>query len=307
MSCPALEQLAAGEADDHAAGCSRCAALADDQRAIRELARALPAPVLAARRRASLAAEVLAAADEEPRRASRVPAIAGGLAVAATLAVLLLALHTSPPVTIAVIEPPPSQPLVVSEPAPPMVAPAKSSVAAEIAGSATFTRAKIATRDTLKLHDGEVVIDARDREPVAVIARDTTIAIANARVAVTARGGVIVATRVFAGSVEVTAGGAHHVLETGEVWTRPPDREPSPAAVSLAAFRAGWEALRAGRNAEAIAAFDRATDDVVAEDAMFWAAVAAERAGHADAAARLRAFLARFPASPHAEAARGKL
>jgi TolA-binding protein len=81
--------------------------------------------------------------------------------------------------------------------------------------------------------------------------------------------------------------------------------EPSPA---LAAFRAGWEALRAGRNADAIAAFDRATDPAVAEDARYWAAIATARAGDQDGAKRrLRAFLVAFPASPHADEARAAL
>ena len=75
-----------------------------------------------------------------------------------------------------------------------------------------------------------------------------------------------------------------------------------PTGASLAAFRDGWEALRAGRNAAAIAAFDRATDPVVAEDATYWAAIAAQRADDRDdALRRLRAFLDRFPRSPRAD------
>lgn len=71
------------------------------------------------------------------------------------------------------------------------------------------------------------------------------------------------------------------------------------------AFRAGWEALREARYADAIAAFDRATDPAVAEDAAFWAAIAAQRAGQADdARKRLDLFLATFPESPRAESAR---
>src|SRR5688500_1057629 len=38
----------------------------------------------------------------------------------------------------------------------------------------------------------------------------------------------------------------------------------------VAAFRRGWEALRAQQYADAIGAFDRATDPAVAEDAAFW-------------------------------------
>jgi len=81
-----------------------------------------------------------------------------------------------------------------------------------------------------------------------------------------------------------------------------------PADVALVAFRTGWTALRAGRNADAIAAFDRATSPVVAEDAIYWAAIAARRAGdRAEAARRLRAFLAAYPTSPHVASARAEL
>jgi len=303
-----------GSIADHVDSCARCAALVAEQRAIGELARGLPPPALSTRRRAAILAEVLAA-SEVPVRRSRFLPITGGLAVAATVAAVLLARREAPPVPVAAAPVPLPAPVVT--PAPPVrpaptpapVVTAPTKVAAEVAGTATFTRASVAKRDTLRLGEGEIVIDARDREPVAVIARDTTIAIANARVSVTAHRGVIVATRVFAGSVEVTSGAAHRVLETGEVWSRPLDLPPaSAAATSLAAFRDGWEALRGGRTSEAIASFDRATDEVVAEDAAFWAAVAADRGGDLpEAVRRLRAFLERFPASPHADAARASL
>jgi TolA-binding protein len=87
-----------------------------------------------------------------------------------------------------------------------------------------------------------------------------------------------------------------------------PAAEPIAGSDSMAAFRRGWEALRAHHHAQAIAAFDLATDPVVAEDAAFWAAIATERAGDLDGAAtRLRDFLDRFPGSPRAETARAAL
>ncbi|MDQ3335302.1 MAG: hypothetical protein M4D80_09070 [Myxococcota bacterium] len=83
------------------------------------------------------------------------------------------------------------------------------------------------------------------------------------------------------------------------------DRDTLVEQSPVAAFRAGWEALREARYADAIAAFDRATDPAVAEDAVFWAAIAAQRAGHTDdARKRLDLFLATFPESPRAESAR---
>jgi tetratricopeptide (TPR) repeat protein len=77
------------------------------------------------------------------------------------------------------------------------------------------------------------------------------------------------------------------------------------AVTAVTAFRRGWEALRAQRYADAIAAFDRATAPAVAEDAAFWSAIAAQRSGDLDdARKRLDSFLSRFPASPRADDAR---
>jgi tetratricopeptide (TPR) repeat protein len=111
---------------------------------------------------------------------------------------------------------------------------------------------------------------------------------------------------VDAGEPRRVPGRARQVFGAGadkhrEVIERDSLVEDSP----LAAFRAGWEALRAQRYADAIAAFDRATDPAVAEDAAFWAAIAAQRAGQPDdARKRLDLFLATFPESPRAESAR---
>ena len=76
-------------------------------------------------------------------------------------------------------------------------------------------------------------------------------------------------------------------LPAGTVWRRealadprpatpavPPRPEPVTPTGAAAAFRNGWEALRAERYRDAIAAFDRASDPVVAEDAAYWAAAA---------------------------------
>jgi TolA-binding protein len=114
--------------------------------------------------------------------------------------------------------------------------------------------------------------------------------------------------RVFAGSVEVVRAGTRQIVETGEIWVRP-DAPPAEAeAASLHAFAQGWIALRELRDRDAVAAFDRAVDPVVAEDAAYWAAVASERSGDRNAAARrLHAFLARFPASVRAGDARRAL
>jgi hypothetical protein len=122
-----------------------------------------------------------------------------------------------------------------------------------------------------------------------------------ARAEVHASRGVLVSVQVFAGSVEIDTGGQRTALVAGDRW----DAEPMTEA---AWFRRGWIALRAGDHADAIAAFDRATAPAVAEDAAFWAAVAARRAGDdAGARGRFERFLAAFPASPRADAARSHL
>lgn len=73
-------------------------------------------------------------------------------------------------------------------------------------------------------------------------------------------------------------------------------------------FHTAWRALRDGRNREAIALFDRAEDPAVAEEASYWAAVAARRDGDCDEARRrFAAFLAQFPSSALAERARAAL
>ena len=77
---------------------------------------------------------------------------------------------------------------------------------------------------------------------------------------------------------------------------------------SASAFRTGWTALRAGNNAEAIAAFDRASDPIVAEDATYWSAIASERAGDpSDAVRRYRDLLVRFPKTTRAAEARAAI
>jgi hypothetical protein len=149
------------------------------------------------------------------------------------------------------------------------------------------------------LRDGALTIDARNRAPVSVVVGDATFAVANGRVKIVASGSVIVSAHVFSGSVERIDAAVHATIEAGEAWTPPPGPK-----TSLAAFRAGWQALREGRNSDARSAFVLATDPVVVEDATFWAAVAAERAGDDDAAARYDAFAVQFPDSAHVDAAR---
>jgi hypothetical protein len=341
---------AGGHDEVHLAGCLTCRAAVADQRAIRALIRATPAPPLPRDRREAIAAEVAATVGQlpPPRDAGAatepadVPALAElpvvppvrarhrshriwrGVAAAALAGAAAIAIARGPrarsadpavaPAVAPAIAPAdaPRFDLAAVPASPEAVAPAVRGVAHEPApappppaiarahGAADFTRGEVADRDVLALRGGSVTLDARDAREIAVTARGTTVRVDDAKVRVVAHRGAIASVTVFAGSAEVTTGGVRTVIEAGMVWV--PEAVGPEAA--LDEFRAGWTALRAGEHGPAIAAFDRATDPVVAEDAAYWAAVASERAGDRGAAARrFAAFAARFPDSPHAEAA----
>lgn len=324
MSCPNEARLAAavsGEdaaALEHARACLRCRAALVEQHQVITALRTLARPSLGTDRRAALKAEVMAAGDAVdmlgPRwRGERVMAYVMGAFAAAAVVIVVLATRPrsgqapAAPAIATVEEPRVELAETAQIAAVPAAVPERAAV---IAAGADFARAQNGDEDVVVLRDGEVSVDARDREPVTIVVGDTRVVIARSRAKVVARRGVIVTTHVFAGTAQVTANGRSHVVDAGDVWTREPEPavEAAPGGDALAAFRDGWEHLRARRHAQAIAAFDRAIDPVVAEDAAFWAAIACERAGDNDAAAtRLRAFLDSYPSSPRAEAARAAL
>jgi TolA-binding protein len=159
------------------------------------------------------------------------------------------------------------------------------------------------TSDRVQLDDGAVTIDARGTRPVEIATPGARVRIGDAKVSVLARQGVIETVTVIAGTVEVTSRGQRQVIETGTIWER-----DHAVDAAFEAFREGWTALRASKYADAIAAFDRASDPAVAEDAQYWAAVASEReGGKAEARRRFGEFVKRFPTSPRADAARAAL
>lgn len=303
-----LAAMASGDDADHLADCARCRAIVDDQRATRRLLAGLP---FAAPDRAyvdRLAAEVIARSDLAPARSHRRGVVIAGLALAAAAAIAVATIPRSPgrlaaaklPAPRVVFVPPP----LPAPPAPPEIAPAPEPAA--IAGDAArFERRTRHGRDELVLRDGAITIDGRDREPVDITAGATRVRVGDARVAVKARRGAIVMVTVIAGSAEVSHDGRRQIVEAGVVWEPPaevaPESPPPPDTVTP--FSTGWTALRDGRLDDAIDAFDHATDPAVAEDAAYWAAVAAERAGRPDARRRFEAFLVRYPASPRVAAA----
>jgi hypothetical protein len=227
--------------------------------------------------------------------------------MAAAAAAALALWHTpgAPRATVARVELATTEPVslavrgVTTETAPPALP--KLPALVRPGRAADFTRLTVEDREVLALRNGTLTIDARNAREVEITMRGTTVRVDEAKICVVAHRGVIETVTVFAGSAEVTARGKLTVVEAGMVWV--PDAVG--AATALREFRVGWAALRDGDLATAIAAFDRARDPVVAEDAAYWAAVAVERAGNVgDAARRFAGFLDLFPKSPHAETAR---
>jgi hypothetical protein len=308
---PVQRAMAAEHDDDdpHLADCLACRSAVSEQRAIRALVRRAPAPPLPRARRETIAAEVLARSYTMSARRTllaRGGIASAGLAVAA--AVLVLVVWPVPDATVARLELATPEPVslavrgVTAEVVP--AVPPKSPAIVRAGVAAEFTRLTVEDREVLALRNGTLTIDARNAREVEVTMRGTTVRVDDAKIVVVAHRGVIETVTVFAGSAEVIARGKLTVVEAGMVWV--PDA--IGPATALREFRSGWAALRAGNLLAAVAAFDRARDPVVAEDAAYWAAVAAERAGdRADAARRFARFVELFPVSPHAETARGAL
>lgn len=346
MSCPSGARLAAAAsgadraAADHAATCSSCAAALAAEQAARAALAGVPAIRLDGARRAAIRATLLATSDAMfipgPRPGRGRYAIAIGLVAAAAAAVIALGAvagrarwnapdpvargSVAPGSNTAPIAPAASAPRVVPDPPDPARAPAPEQAPA----AAIASRGARLERDgdAVRVTEGAVTIDARGRRATEVRVGAARVTVANAQVRVVVRASQLFQVKVLAGSAEVTVARQVWVVDVGEVWPAAPAAAPPPAPRPLAsrpadvparsaavdAFRIGWEALHAGRHADAIAAFDRATDPLVREDASYWAAVAAARAGDAqDARRRLRAFLAAFPSSPRAAEARAAL
>lgn len=320
MTCLAQARLAAAASGEDAAAvahtrdCLNCRVAYEQQRIVIAAARAMQPVRLRPERRAQLAAEVMAQGDlDAPRwRGERVMAVVSSVvAVAAVVTLVLAGRAPAPDVPFNAVAPSADEPALRVVRAEPQEAVAEPVRAAVTASGAVFAREQRGDQDVVTLADGEVSVDSTDREPVTIVAGDTRVVITSSRAKVVARQGVIVTTHVFAGTAQVTSKGRSVVIASGDVWMRDPEAKHEAAAApgdSLASFRQGWEDLRAHHYPQAIAAFDRATDPVVAEDAAFWAAIATERAGDNDGAAtRLRAFLERFPQSLRADAARAGL
>ncbi len=328
MSCPAFERLAAAASGEdeailsHLDDCAECQQIVEEQGAMRLLASQAPAPRLSAHHREELGAEIMAHADWMPvHRRRMVPLVGAGLAVAAAVAIAFglgafnrasgesveVATITAPepnrepvlpPSPVTPIAPHDADEVVVVTPRPTTVI-AERTARAKLDGTGDYSRRLTADHEIVRLASGELTVDTDNAaaRPVHVVTGDTTLAFKRARVKVVATKGAIAQVSVFAGTAEITVNGTTQVIEAGMVWER-----PATPADSSVAFQEGWAALREGRHADAIAAFDRAIDPVVAEDALYWGAIASERnADAAGAKQRYELLLEKFPSSPRAK------
>jgi hypothetical protein len=277
VRCPSAKRLAAASlgadvrAELHAETCDHCRAELAAMTEVGAFVRRAPVRVPTAERRARIAALVMASSDAaEPMRARalRSRLPMALVTITALAAVAALVAWRAHPTPAEYAVAWPQLPRVVSPPP----------VAQEI-------RPSVAP-----------VIAPTPAPPVAHHIAPTPPARVTPHAATTT-------TRVFAGSQERTRDGQltrdQVTLEPGPIVAR---------VVEPTAFERGWTALREGRFADAIAAFDQVNNVAVTEDAAYWAAIASARSGdHSDAARRLSAFVAKFPTSARLAEARALL
>lgn len=285
-----------GDDHPHLAECLPCRRRLAADRSTRDRLRAIPVPALEDSRRRELAAELLAIAQHPlpPRRHTA----AWAMSIGALAAAVALLVYRPAPEELSVMPVFPSvEPIATTSSsvahleAPPQLA------APRIEGSGATFRHVIGDRDTIALYDGAIEVDTRNTRDADVTIGEAIVRVTDAAVKIRAQGRSIVSVQVIFNSAEVTANGKQVTIQRDAMWLA----GPSAKQQSLAAFRDGWMALRAGRHREAMALFDRVTDPIVIEEATYWAAIAAQRSGDAELArTRLEAFARRFPSSPYA-------
>jgi hypothetical protein len=288
----------------HVTDCLECRRRLESQRTLRARLQRLPAPSLSTSRRRELAAELAAMAERAPRPRAGAWILPTSAAVALAAAVAIIAAWPRAPRSLAIEAPAleaserirPPERVIALEAAPPRL-PAPRIAAHD---GARLSQRIGDDRDLVTLADGNIEIDTRASRSVDVKIGNAVVRIDDAKVRVDARHHTIVKVEVVIGAAAVIGTDRRVIVERGAVWLA----EPPASERSLRAFRDAWIALRAGRNAEAIELFDTATDRAVAEEAAYWGAIAAKRAGQDEAAReRLRDFLRRFPHSLYADQA----
>lgn len=146
------------------------------------------------------------------------------------------------------------------------------------------------TQDTISLVDGTLTLDTRASRLVDVHVGATRVRVANASVIVTARARRVISVQVV-GSARIDSPDQRVTLQRDSLWM---PAASSAAQRSMAIYRGSLARAAGGKNREAMNLFDRATDPVAREDAMYWGAIAAKRAG-------IDKFLAEFPHSEYVE------
>lgn len=305
MKCLDAAQIAravtADLADPHLAECLDCRRRLELDRQTRDALRGMPEPRMSPAHRRELAAELIARVQQLPvpaprRRARLIVAVAGALAAAlALIAAWPRAITaTSATLEISAAETPTLRTSLVAKlEAPPVLAAPKL----EASGGAVLSRKSGEDRDVLSLVDGVIELDTRTARNVDVRVGDAVIRVDDAAVKITARKRTIISVQVVVGAARITSADQQVTLHRDSMWM------PGPSAKqqSMTTFKDAWIALRAGRNREAIELFDRVTDPVAIEEAMYWAAVAAKRAGDVESAReRFARFVQRFAASEYA-------
>jgi hypothetical protein len=299
-ACPAPERIAASAAGhddavlDHVVACARCERTFADQRAVALALGALAPPAFHASRRAALANAVhVAARDLAVARDRRWLVGAGALAAAA--AIVLVVITRSPILRDEASVPHATVSNVVA------ASVASSSIASSSIASSSVASSSVASSSVASSSVASSSVASSSVASASVATPSVAAPSGGSRGAsstgahVRHHAAASAHTAVFGGSAQI----AGERVAAGEPW--------QPTASGFDWFRRGWAALRDGRDDEALAAFDRADAPAIASDAAFWAAVAAERAGHDDARARFERFVARFPDSEHVGAARAHL
>ena len=288
-----------GTDDPHFSACLDCRRRLGADRAMRDRLRALPVPALTAVHRRALAAEIIAVAEMRPLRTRPVAAFAAMVAAAAAVVALAawpreLAGPSAPaapgtdPESIAI-----ATTTVARDDSPPALA----APALGASRGTTFKQSTGDRRDIIMLAEGKLTLDTRAARNVDVHVGDAVVRVDDAAVEIQAHDHALVSVRVEIGAARIDTTQQHVTVERDTVW----GPGPSAKTQALAAFRAAWVALRAGRNHEAMELFDRAVDPIVAEEASYWAAIAARRAGDPSADQRIARFLSAFPQSAYAD------
>lgn len=297
-----IAQAVTADLDDpHVAECLDCRRRMDLDRETRDALRRLPMPRMSSSHRKEMAAELIARAQQLPAPAPRwraSVALVAAVALAATVALVAAwpraTASTGATISISSHETPSIRSSAVARlEAPPLLAAPKL----EASGGAVISRRVGVDRDVVSLVDGVIELDTRTARNVDVRVGDAVIRVDDAAVKITARKRTIISVQVVVGAARITSADQHVTLQRDSLWI------PGPSAMqqSMSTFTAAWIALRAGRNHEAMELFDRVTDAVATEEAMYWAAVAAKRAGDLDdASQRFARFLQKFPGSDYA-------